>query len=120
MKIGIDLGGSHIAIGVVDNQGRIIEKQEKRLLKKDKENIKKVIEEYIVQTVERFEKEYSTFACSEIQKKLYGKSYKMYIPEEKAQFLANGGHGPNGCTQVVAKAAVWTAEILEEEGLLNK
>ena len=58
MKIGIDLGGSHIAIGVVDNQGRIIEKQEKRLLKKDKENIKKVIEEYIVQTVERFEKEY--------------------------------------------------------------
>ena len=58
MKIGIDLGGSHIAIGVVDNQGRRIEKQEKRLLKKDKENIKKVIEEYIVQTVERFEKEY--------------------------------------------------------------
>lgn len=58
MKIGIDLGGSHIAIGVVDNQGRIIEKQEKRLLKKDKENIKKVIEEYIVQTVERFEKDY--------------------------------------------------------------
>lgn len=36
MKIGIDLGGSHIAIGVVDNQGRIIEKQEKRLLKKIK------------------------------------------------------------------------------------
>lgn len=58
MKIGIDLGGSHIAIGEVDNQGRIIEKQEKRLLKKDKENIKKVIEEYIVQTVERFEKDY--------------------------------------------------------------
>ena len=58
MKIGIDLGGSHIAIGVVDNQGRIIEKQEKRLLKKDKENKKKEIEEYIVQTVERIEKEY--------------------------------------------------------------
>ena len=58
MKIGIDLGGSHIAIGVVDNQGRIIEKQEKRLSKKDKDNTKKVFEEYIVQTVERFEKEY--------------------------------------------------------------
>ena len=40
--------------------------------------------------LERFEKEYGTFACAEIQKKLYGKSYKMYIPEEKAQFLANG------------------------------
>ncbi len=70
--------------------------------------------------LERFEKEYGSFACSDIQKKLYGKSYKMYIPEEKAQFLANGGHGPNGCTQVVAKAAVWVGEILEEEGLLDK
>ena len=29
MKIGIDLGGSHIAIGVVDNKGIIIEKIEK-------------------------------------------------------------------------------------------
>ena len=26
MKVGIDLGGSHIAIGVVDENGRIIEK----------------------------------------------------------------------------------------------
>ena len=26
MKIGIDLGGSHIAIGVVNSEGKIIEK----------------------------------------------------------------------------------------------
>ena len=26
MKVGIDLGGSHIAIGVVDENGRIIER----------------------------------------------------------------------------------------------
>ena len=31
MKVGIDLGGSHIAIGVVDNKGKIVEKTEKRL-----------------------------------------------------------------------------------------
>ena len=29
MKIGIDLGGSHIAIGVINNKGKIIEKFEK-------------------------------------------------------------------------------------------
>ena len=29
MKIGIDLGGSHIAIGVVDNNNELIEKVEK-------------------------------------------------------------------------------------------
>ena len=31
MKIGIDLGGSHIAIGVIDDKGYIVEKIEKRL-----------------------------------------------------------------------------------------
>ena len=36
MKIGIDLGGSHIAIGVIDDKGYIVEKIEKRLLSKDK------------------------------------------------------------------------------------
>ena len=29
MKVGIDLGGSHIAIGVVDSRGVIIEKMKK-------------------------------------------------------------------------------------------
>ena len=49
MKIGIDLGGSHIAIGVIDKNGQIIEKFEKRLLEKEKKNIKKSIEDYIVE-----------------------------------------------------------------------
>jgi len=67
----------------------------------------------------KFEEEYGGITCKAIQEKIYGKSYKMYIPEEKAEFLANGGHGPEGCTKVVAKAAVWVGEILEEEGLLD-
>lgn len=58
MKIGIDLGGSHIAIGVVEKNGKILEKQERRLLKKDKENLKKVIEGYIIETIKRFEEKY--------------------------------------------------------------
>ena len=33
MKIGIDLGGSHVAIGVVDNKGKIVEKVQKRIMK---------------------------------------------------------------------------------------
>ncbi len=49
MKIGIDLGGSHIAIGVIDDKGYIVEKVEKkRLLSKDKKDIKTSIETYIV------------------------------------------------------------------------
>ena len=58
MKIGIDLGGSHIAIGVVDSDGKILEKVEKRIVLKEKSNIKKVIEEYIFEKVEGFKKQY--------------------------------------------------------------
>lgn len=58
MKVGIDLGGSHIAIGVVDNKGIIQEKIEKRLLEKEKRNIRQEIEEYIIKNVEEFSKKY--------------------------------------------------------------
>ena len=51
MKIGIDLGGSHIAIGVVDNKNFIVEKNEKRLMEKEKKDIKNSIQNYIVKNV---------------------------------------------------------------------
>ena len=31
MKIGIDIGGSHIAVGLVENNGNIVVKKEKTL-----------------------------------------------------------------------------------------
>lgn len=58
MKIGIDIGGSHIAIGVVNNNGIIVEKIEKRLTQKEKTNIQKSIEEYIIKNVTEFIKKY--------------------------------------------------------------
>ena len=59
MKIGIDLGGSHIAIGVVDNKGKILEKVEKRITKAEKSTIKKVIEEYIIEKTTNFLQQYN-------------------------------------------------------------
>ena len=58
MKIGIDIGGSHIGIGVVDKNGKIVEKIEKRLTVVEKKNIKKSIEEYIVSNSLEFMKKY--------------------------------------------------------------
>lgn len=58
MKVGIDLGGSHIAIGVVDDNGRILEKNEKRLTSVEKQDIKKAIEESILQSVNYFMQKY--------------------------------------------------------------
>ena len=59
MKIGIDLGGSHIAIGVVDDNGQILEKKEVRILEKEKKNITEFIEKYIVDNVNEFIKRYN-------------------------------------------------------------
>ena len=52
MKIGIDLGGSHIGIGLVDENGKIIKKEEKII--NDKTDIKNIIEEFIINKVIEF------------------------------------------------------------------
>ena len=58
MKIGIDLGGSHIAIGVINNDGFIVEKVEKRLLSKEKKDIETAIESYIIKNVKDLREKY--------------------------------------------------------------
>ena len=50
MKVGIDLGGSHIAIGLVDN-GKIVQKDEKVFNKLNIINKKDFIENYIKEYV---------------------------------------------------------------------
>ncbi len=57
-KIGIDLGGSHIAIGVVDGKGKILEKVEKKLKGIITKEVKKVIEDTIIEAVNKFKEEY--------------------------------------------------------------
>lgn len=49
MKIGIDIGGSHIGIGLVDNNGSIMLKEEKFIL--DKTNIEEQIEKFILESI---------------------------------------------------------------------
>ena len=49
MKIGIDLGGSHIGIGLVNENGEIIQKEEKYLT--GEKELQKTIEEFIIEKV---------------------------------------------------------------------
>lgn len=58
MIIGIDIGGSHIGIGVVNDNGKIIQKTETRIMKKDKENITKFIEEFIIKNISFLQQNY--------------------------------------------------------------
>ena len=55
MKIGIDIGGSHIGIGLVDDQGYIKSKEE--IFIKDITNIKNIIEEFIIEKINEMKQE---------------------------------------------------------------
>ena len=49
MKIGIDIGGSHIAVALVNKEGKIIKKNETDI--KDIENVEIFIEKYIMKNI---------------------------------------------------------------------
>lgn len=53
MNIGIDIGGSHIGVGLVGSSGKIINKKEIDILPEDKKNIEKKI----ITTIEKFIKQ---------------------------------------------------------------
>lgn len=58
MKIGIDLGGSHIAIGVINNKGEILNKRETKLSDLKIEEKKNKIESYILENVQELIQEF--------------------------------------------------------------
>ena len=58
MKIGIDLGGSHIGIGVVDENNNLIESVEKYFSEEEKKDVITVIGRYIIDTIWTLEKKY--------------------------------------------------------------
>ena len=63
MKIGIDIGGSHIGIGLVDEFGNIQQKKEKYIVERvenesqiSKQNLKEEITQFIIQTIKEYQK----------------------------------------------------------------
>ena len=63
MKIGIDIGGSHVGIGLVDEFGNIQQKKEKYIVEKvenesqiSKQNLKEEITQFIIQTIKEYQK----------------------------------------------------------------
>ena len=58
ISVGIDLGGSHVAIGVVDGEGKILEQFEKDFTVKEKENVLPVAVRFIVDTLRELKQRY--------------------------------------------------------------
>lgn len=68
--------------------------------------------------VQMFLNEYGTVACSEIQKKLMGKFFDLWDPEQKELFENAGGH-EWACSGVVGKSVQWATELIIEERQLK-
>ena len=57
MNIGIDIGGSHVGVGLVGSSGKIINKKEVDITEKDKKNIEKMITNTIINFIKQILKE---------------------------------------------------------------
>lgn len=61
INVGIDLGGSHVAVGIVNNDGEILEQFEKDFTIKEKENVLKVAIDFIVEKINEIKQKYEIY-----------------------------------------------------------
>ena len=67
----------------------------------------------------KFIDEYGTVICGQIHTRIMGRPFYLKDADERSKFDEAGAH-TDKCTGVVGRAARWTAEILDEAGLLKK
>ena len=62
----------------------------------------------------RFEDEYGSVICKDIQKKIFGRSFDLRDPQDFKEFEEAGAH-VDKCPGVVGRSAQWIAEIILED-----
>ena len=68
---------------------------------------------------DRFMDYYGSVRCSDIQMKKFGRPYFLADKDEFTKFEEAGGHGDEGCPELVGKAAKWLVELLATENLIS-
>ncbi|MBN2325460.1 MAG: C_GCAxxG_C_C family protein [Spirochaetes bacterium] len=63
---------------------------------------------------DRFFDAYGSFVCEKVQRSIFGRSFNILDPEERAAFEKAGAH-TDKCPSVVGNAASWTCELILEE-----
>ena len=83
----------------------------------DPDKLRRRTEAMVDKLHEKFQKEYGSITCHPIHRAKYGRPFYIKDPDEYAKFEAAGAHD-TGCTSVVGNAAMWTVEILVDDGLV--
>jgi C_GCAxxG_C_C family probable redox protein len=99
------LAGGMIALGILVGRTyqEFSEGQKKRL-----------VFVYTRKLYDRFVQEYGSPLCCGVQKKIFGRSYRLLDKQEYEAFEKAGAH-VDKCTSVAGNAARWTAEIILNE-----
>ena len=85
MNIGIDIGGSHIGIGLVDSNGKIQKKLEQNITQKERNDIKTFLKETIINTINEWIKK------DNISIKKIGIGIPGIVKESKIKYSVNLG-----------------------------
>jgi mannitol-1-phosphate 5-dehydrogenase len=67
---------------------------------------------------DRYIEAYGSITCSDIQNKIFGKSFCLRTKEMREEFETAGAHRDK-CTSVIAIASSWITEILIDEGYIK-
>ncbi len=65
---------------------------------------------------DRYQEHFGGLVCREVQKTVFGHSFNLFDPADKAKFELEGGH-EEVCPKVVARAVEWITELLIAEGV---
>lgn len=77
------------------------------------ENKRRVFQ-YAKKLHDLFIEEYGSILCKDVQKKLFGRSYVLFEPEDYQKFEKAGAH-IDKCPHVAGNVAKWTAELIMKD-----
>ncbi|MFO8050422.1 MAG: C-GCAxxG-C-C family protein [Thermoplasmatota archaeon] len=66
-----------------------------------------------IKLTKRFQEEYGSIRCCDIQQRIMGRSFDLRTREGNEEFEEYGGHDDK-CTTVAGNGAKWAAEVLKE------
>lgn len=66
----------------------------------------------------KFDEEYGSMICNDIETRIFGRSFDKWNPEDRKEKDRLGGHDDK-CPKVVGKAARWVAQLILEEQARN-
>ena len=75
---------------------------------------KRRVFQYAKKLYDRFVEEYGSPLCKGVQKKIFGKSFKLLDPKEYKEFEKMGAH-VDKCPSVSGNVARWAAEIILDD-----